>query len=168
MKIGLIGERHNSLSYAMLERVLDCPGVELLWFVDGAVTPQLSRKLYGGNYDEGVLGGIVQKLREAKRRAGSPGDQDCKALCRSRGIAYIFPKRRSINRGLPQRMYADPQAEFVFIAGCDQLIDAEGMRLAKRKFVNYHYSPLPAYRGTRDGADPHPPDRSRTAWQRGR
>jgi len=161
MHIGIIGERYNYITYCLLTHVLSCPDVELAWFVDAEPPDALKLKLYGKPFKYGPIVSALVKIRRfigVRRslkavkmvlhlRTSSANHHDSKALCKSRNIPYIEPKDRSVNSGLPTNMYNSPEADYVLIAGCDQLLDANGLKLGKKAIINYHWSPLPAYRG---------------------
>lgn len=147
MKIGLIGERHNFISYSMLKNSLNCADVEIVWFVDAGLPEEKREKLYGKSFDYGIIITILSRLNRLLKRFSIRPEFDCKALCDSQGITYIVPGNSSINFGLPEYMYKTKEADYVLIAGCDQLLNENGLKLAKNKIINYHYSPLPAYRG---------------------
>ena len=147
MKIGIIGERYNFISYSMLSKALICKGIDVLWFVDATLPIKKKEELYGKKFYHGffieAIGGIISFLKKRDRKRL----YDCKQLCISKNVLYILPKNNSVNSGLPQNMYLNPKVDYVLIAGCDQILNEKGLKLAKRDIINYHYSPLPAYRG---------------------
>ena len=147
MKIGIIGERYNYISYSMLRESIACKNVEIVWFVEAKLPTRKKEKLYGMTFDYGP---IIVGLRKAVNFPNSLLSRthiDCKILCDSKNIPYIVPKNLSINTGLPDKMYWNPNAEYALIAGCDQLLNENGLKIVKNKIINYHYAPLPAYRG---------------------
>jgi len=146
-KIGIIGERNNPLSVLMLENVWQCEGVEVVFFVDSTLSPEHRKKMYGPEYSRGRLRELAARVRRRLRTALFGRPVDCKRFCRKRDIPFLTPERNDINEGLPRELYEKPVADYVLIAGCDQLLNENGLKLAKEKTVNYHYSPLPAYRG---------------------
>jgi len=143
MKLGLVGEAANPISMAMLRAALDAPGVEVAWFADAVISPRLRTRLYGPSFDEGPWMRAIQRFRGLRGGRGP----DCPGVCAAEGIPYLRPEGFSLERGLPARCYEHPEAEFVLLAGCDQLLKENALRLARRRVINYHYSPLPAYRG---------------------
>lgn len=150
VRIGIIGQDGNRISHVMLSASLTCEHVEVVWFAEARTTPEIQSKLYGKLFEYGgmvnVLAGLVHFLRSLVH--GSDAHKyGCKALCAASDIPYLEPVNRSINKGLPETMYSNPEVDYVLIVGCDQLINANGLNLAKKMVLNYHYSPLPAYRG---------------------
>jgi len=143
MKIGLIGERHNFIAFSMLKALMDCQGLQLSFFIEADIDIVKREKIYGESFDYGWL----KKFKKLGMPLKHKTQVDCKNLADAVNIQYIAPQNHSINQGLPSQMYEYPEADYVLIAGCDQLIDKNGLRLAKKKIINYHYSPLPAYRG---------------------
>ncbi|GAB4486997.1 MAG: hypothetical protein OHK006_15540 [Thermodesulfovibrionales bacterium] len=148
MKIGIIGERNNPIAHAILTNSLKCAGVEIVWFAAGD-SPRETREMHhGSEFDYGLMMTVLGRIYSWLSRTKADSSRyDCQAVCDSRDIPFIVPAGSSINSGLPEHMYADPEADYVVIAGCDQLLDENGLRLARRAVINYHYSPLPAYRG---------------------
>jgi methionyl-tRNA formyltransferase len=138
-KLGIIGERKNKIT-----EVLNCEGIEVSWFVDSKIKNNLRSKLYGNSLKINIifrmLFNILKLLTKRKRI-------DCKRICLKNKIKYFIPKNNSINNGLPNHLYSNPEVDYVLICGCDQLLNENGLKLARKKIINYHYSPLPAYRG---------------------
>ena len=143
MNVGIVGEATNSISVAMLTAALEAPEIDVVWFADAEATPKVRAKLYGTPFDEGPWIRLLQRLRGGGGGAGVT----CPAICDRAGIPYHRPTKFSLERGLPEAMYENPKADFVLLAGCDQLLKENALRLAKNAVINYHYSPLPAYRG---------------------
>src|SRR2546428_12738119 len=54
-KIGLIGERHSGLSYAMLSKSLQCKDITVAWFVDATMSEERLSRMYGRPFDHGIL-----------------------------------------------------------------------------------------------------------------
>lgn len=146
MKIGIIGERNNNISYSMLYRSLECKNVQIVWFIEAKIQNTTEEKLYGRVFDYGIAMRLLQKTYNILASRDGRG-LDCKRLCIERNILYIVPNNLSINNGLPDEMYLNPDADYALIAGCDQILNENGLKIAKHKILNYHYSPLPAYRG---------------------
>ena len=124
IKIGIIGERSNIISYSMLENSLKCSNVEVLWFIDAKLPLNIKEKLYGKQFHYGVLFYLINKIKIAiafffKKRI------DCKKRCKEENIKYIVPKKLSINNGLPDEMYDFPAVDYVLICGCDQILNAK-------------------------------------------
>ncbi|MDP1545322.1 MAG: formyltransferase family protein [Anaerolineales bacterium] len=141
MNIGIIGEEFNYISYSMLLKSLGCEGINIIWFVDARISRKKWEKLYGKSFDYGIIFRALKSLRNIFIT------NSCKTLCRIHGIPYIIPKDYDINNGLPEQMYAHSESDYILVAGCDQLLNEKGLKLAKQKIINYHYSPLPAYKG---------------------
>jgi folate-dependent phosphoribosylglycinamide formyltransferase PurN len=141
-RLGIVGERSNPISAAVLQRLLDMSSVHVEWFVEADPSPALWQALHGPRFE---LGPVARTARAVVRRA--PRQSDCRAVCARAGIEYLRPVNQSINSGLPARMYGRSAAEIVIVAGCDQLLDDAGRSLAAERMVNFHYSLLPAYRG---------------------
>jgi hypothetical protein len=141
MKLGIIGESKNHISYLMLLYSLKIPDVEIIWFVEASISSQKKEKLYGKIFDFGIFINFIRVVKNFFKK------ENCKKLCKLNDIKYIKPVNLSINNGLPQEMYDNPCVDYVLIAGCDQLLNKNGLKLAKNKIINYHYSALPAYKG---------------------
>ncbi len=148
MRLGIIGEKHNFISYSMLTQAFACPGVEIAWFTEALLASNKRETLYGQTFDFGLVMKVARVMAALVRRS-TPivPEHDCKAFCETNGIPYIVPSNFNINGGLPAPMYEQPEADYVLVAGCDQLLNENGLKLAKKAVLNYHYSPLPAYRG---------------------
>ncbi len=131
----------------MLANSCKCSGVEIAWFIDASLPKEKFEKLYGKRFEHVRLLDRVREMLSFHRDEPTVYNYDCRALCDQQGIPYIYPKGNSINTGLPKGMYSDPKVDYVLIAGCDQILDESGLKIAKIKIINYHYSPLPAYRG---------------------
>jgi folate-dependent phosphoribosylglycinamide formyltransferase PurN len=143
IRLGIIGERHSPISSVALERALALSDVRVEWFVEADPALEVWESINGRRFDAGFAAGLARRALTRLRRA----PLDCRRLCESARIAYHRPAAQSINRGLPAEMYDDSGADFVLVAGCDQLLDDAGRRLARERMVNFHYSLLPAYRG---------------------
>jgi len=131
----------------MLQASLDCSHVEVMWFVESAIPKNKKEKLYGRRFDYGPLLIAVQKTSAAVRGMRNNKQNDCRNLGVNHSIPYIIPGDLCISTGLPAEMYNQPQVDYVLIAGCDQILKDQGLKLARKKIINYHYSALPAYRG---------------------
>ncbi len=140
MEIGIIGEDLNIITYNMLLKSLNCKKVKVVWFVDAKISIKKRKKMYGESFDYGIF----QSLRSFKDIFFV---KSCEKMCKIHGIPYIVPENYDINNGLPEEMYTNPKTDYVLVVGCDQLLNEKGLKLAKQKTINYHYSPLPAYRG---------------------
>ncbi len=147
MKIGIIGEKENFISFSMLRETLLCESVEIVWFVEAKLPSHKKEELYGQGFDYGFLFKFLGKAKGLLFGKNEGSAIDCEQLCVEHEVSYIVPRGLSINAGLPESMYSDPDVEYVLVAGCDQLLNERGLRIAKEKIINYHYSPLPAYRG---------------------
>lgn len=147
MKIGIIGERNNYISYSMLWKSCACKDVEIVWFIESKIPDTKKEKLYGKVFDYGPTVRLLRKTANFLNNLLNRSCLDCRKLCNSKSIPYIVPEKLSINTGLPDSMYRNPKADYVLIAGCDQLLNESGLKIAKNQIINYHYSPLPAYKG---------------------
>ncbi len=147
MKIGIVGERYNYISYSMLRESLACKDIEIIWFIDAKLTSTKRVKLYGKVFDYGLIIKLLKETFNFVNNLLNRNYYDCKKICDSKNIPYIVPENLSINNGLPDEMYQNPDADYALIAGCDQLLNENGLKIVKNKIINYHYSPLPAYRG---------------------
>jgi len=147
MKIGIIGERHNFMSQTMLKESLACRGVEVVWFLEAGIPVGKQEKLYGRKFDYGPILNTIKRSKGILKINNHNGAIDCCKVCNKEGIAYIVPQGLSLNDGLPEEMYRQPQVDYALIAGCDQILKEKALRIARKKIINYHYSPLPAYRG---------------------
>jgi len=145
MKVGFIGERYNKISFSMLRELTTCPKISVVWFIDSEPSKILKDKLYGKTPSYGYLRDLLFDSHHQVKSLFST--IDCKEYCSKNNIRYIIPKGRSINDGLPNTMYSNPEVDYVLIAGCDQILDSHGLQIAKNAIINYHPSPLPAYRG---------------------
>lgn len=142
MRIGIIGEKSNFISYSMLSNALRCENIKIVWFINAETEKKIRDGLYGKPFDYGLVINLFKKISLKKN-----GGYDCRKLCKARGIPFITPEKNNLNTGLPDEMYARPEGEYALIAGCDQILDSNGLKLAKNKIINYHYSLLPSYRG---------------------
>ena len=147
LRVGIIGERRNPMPFAMLAASVACPAVEVVWFADATLSPGAHERRYGRPFVPGLGMRAALFLQSLLHGQFWRRRQDCLQLCRRLGVTFLTPADHSINRGLPPRMYAEPDVDYVLIAGCDQILDSNALGLARRKVINYHYSLLPAYRG---------------------
>jgi len=148
MKIGFIGERYNYISFSILSESLRCSDVTIKWFVDSRISTLLKNKLYPAPFKYPLIVRLLLNARGLYIKAKMIGPKlDCKKLCIAENISYIVPRNFSINTGLPNDMYLKPDVDYVIIAGCDQILKGGGLKLANKGMINYHYSPLPSYRG---------------------
>ena len=147
MKIGVIGEQRNAISHAMLSEAIALPDVEVAWFAEANLSKTQRARMYGTPFDPGTAIRCLRKVHAVFSGQIGQSRFDCRALCRRHGIPYLVPTGHSLNEGLPTDMYNSPCADTVVIAGCDQLLNEQGLKLARATTINYHYSLLPAYRG---------------------
>jgi hypothetical protein len=147
MKVGIIGERNNYISYSMLYKSLKCKNVEIIWFIDAKISEPIKKRLYGNTFDYGPIIKLLRMCYDLFRSWLVRTAYDCKVLCNFNNIPYIVPAKLSINNGLPCTMYSNAEADYALIAGCDQILNENGLTITKNKIINYHYSALPAYRG---------------------
>ena len=131
----------------MLWKSLACKNVEIVWFIESKIPGAKKEKLYGKVFDYGPIIKLLRKTANFLNKPLNRSGFDCRKLCDSKTIPYIVPEKLSINTGLPDNMYQNPKADYVLIAGCDQLLNENGLKIAKNQIINYHYSPLPAYKG---------------------
>jgi len=112
MKVGIIGEKNNFISYSILRETLACQDVEVAWFVEAELPAEEREKLYEADFDYGSLIRIFEKIKSLFRKNKDGAQIDCEQLCGSKGIPYIIPKNLSINAGLPDEMYSRPEVEY--------------------------------------------------------
>lgn len=119
MKVRLIGERNNYISYSMLQKSLAYKDIEIIWFIDAKLPNSKKEKLYGKIFNYGPIIRGLRKIANFLNNSLNRSYIDCKKLCDSRNISYIIPKNLSINTGLSDKIYRNTDTDYVLIAGCD-------------------------------------------------
>ena len=99
-RLGIIGERFNPISLAVLRRLLRTERVRVEWFVEADPSPALREALLGPRF---AAGGALRVARAILR--GRRGRGDCRAVCARASVEYLRPRDQSINTGLPSWMY---------------------------------------------------------------
>ena len=71
MKIGIIGERNNYISYSMILGTLNIDSIEVVWFVDAGVNEKIKKKLYGASPDLGPFKNLFSRIANLLKKRKS-------------------------------------------------------------------------------------------------
>ncbi|MCS3855303.1 methionyl-tRNA formyltransferase [Salinibacter ruber] len=149
MNIGFVGERKNIISASIFQALLKCNECSVQFVVESDL-PESKRVSLYNEYEYSKFLTLAKKAYAQTNTLLSSSKKsypDNKKIASEHGVKYIVPENRSINDGLPTKMYNKPSVHYVIIGGCDQILDSKGLEIASEEVVNYHYSILPAYRG---------------------
>ena len=142
--VGLLGEPNNLIATRFLSALLSLETVQVSWFCDATISPIRRAGLYLPEFEPSPVHKFAMKVRSWL----SPGRRpSARRICASNNIQFISPQEFSFNKGLPRRFYTDQTVDYVLVAGCDQILNASGLSVAKRCTINFHWSLLPGYRG---------------------
>jgi folate-dependent phosphoribosylglycinamide formyltransferase PurN len=143
--VGLIGENDNAITQAFASSLIACPNIRLVWFADATLKSEIRERLYGNYFSWGRFGDLVRRVRTFLKR--QKRKSSCREIMKKAGIPVYVPRNGNINDGLPDAFYARSGADYVLVAGCDQLLNGRALSLARKRTMNFHWSLLPAYRG---------------------